>query len=168
MGACWALALASGGGHAGGLAAIDVHTLGEFIREQRQSAEVSVRQLAKRAGVSNPYLSQVERGLKKPSAEILGQIASALRISVESLYVRAGLLQPKIGDALVTEAIAADQTLSERQRQALLHVYSAFQAENVAAASMAEPVDADATVGPTGGRLAAAAKDSDTTVKDIS
>ena len=74
------------------MATIDVHSLGEYIREQRESAEVSLRQLAKNAGVSNPYLSQVERGLKKPSAEILGQISSALRISAETLYVRAGLL----------------------------------------------------------------------------
>jgi transcriptional regulator with XRE-family HTH domain len=117
------------------MASIDVHTLGEFIREQRQSAEVSLRQLAKTAGVSNPYLSQVERGLKKPSAEILGQIASALRISAETLYVRAGLLEPRAGDAAVTEAIGADETLSERQRQVLLEIYAAFQSENAAVAA---------------------------------
>jgi transcriptional regulator with XRE-family HTH domain len=114
---------------------IDVRSLGEYIREQRQSAEVSLRQLAKSAGVSNPYLSQVERGLKKPSAEILGQIASALRISAETLYVRAGLLEAREGDAAVTEAIAADETLNERQRQVLLEIYGAFQKENAAMAS---------------------------------
>lgn len=118
---------------------IDVRSLGEYIREQRVSAEVSLRQLAKNAGVSNPYLSQVERGLKKPSAEILGQIASALRISAETLYVRAGLLEAREGDAAVTEAIAADETLNERQRQVLLEIYGAFQKENAAMAAATAP-----------------------------
>jgi transcriptional regulator with XRE-family HTH domain len=122
------------------MATIDVRTLGEYIREQRESAEVSLRQLAKNAGVSNPYLSQVERGLKKPSAEILGQIASALRISAETLYVRAGLLEPRAGNAAVTEAIAADESLTERQRQVLLEIYAAFQSENSALASATEAV----------------------------
>ena len=125
------------------MATIDVHSLGEYIREQRESAEVSLRQLAKNAGVSNPYLSQVERGLKKPSAEILGQIASALRISAETLYVRAGLLEPRDGDAAVTEAIAADETLTERQRLVLLEIYAAFQSENAALASATEATTSD-------------------------
>jgi len=151
------------------MAAIDVHALGDFIREQRQSAEVSVRQLAKKAGVSNPYLSQVERGLKKPSAEILGQIASALRISVETLYIRAGLLQPRTGNALVTEAIAADQTLSERQQQVLLQVYSAFQAENsAAAATTSVNLDSEPIGGLDDGRVAATINDPGTTAKDMS
>jgi transcriptional regulator with XRE-family HTH domain len=132
------------------MAGIDVRSLGEYIREQRQSAEVSLRQLAKNAGVSNPYLSQVERGLRKPSAEILGQIASALRISAESLYVRAGLLEPRAGDIAVTEAIAADTTLQERQRHVLLEIYAAFQSENAATAASAAPgagtTPADASV----------------------
>ena len=114
------------------MATIDMRSLGEFIREQREAAEVSLRQLAKNSGVSNPYLSQVERGLKKPSAEILGQIAGALRISAETLYVRAGLLEERAGSAAVTEAIVADTTLTERQRQTLLDIYSAFQNENSA------------------------------------
>ena len=118
---------------------IDVRSLGEYIREQRVSAEVSLRQLARSAGVSNPYLSQVERGLKKPSAEILGQIASALRISAETLYVRAGLLEARVGDAAVTEALAADETLNERQRQVLLEIYGAFQKENAAMAAATAP-----------------------------
>lgn len=109
---------------------IDVGTLGEFIRQQRHSAQVSLRELARQAGVSNPYLSQVERGLKRPSAEILGQLAKALRISAETLYVRAGLLDERRGDTVVIEALSADQTLSERQRQVLLEIYTAFQAEN--------------------------------------
>ncbi len=121
---------------------IDVRSLGEYIREQRQSAEVSLRQLAKNAGVSNPYLSQVERGLRKPSAEILGQIASALRISAETLYIRAGLLEARAGDAAVTDAIASDETLHERQRQVLLEIYGAFQKENAANAAATAAADA--------------------------
>jgi transcriptional regulator with XRE-family HTH domain len=136
------------------MATIDVRGLGEYIREQREAAEVSLRQLAKNAGVSNPYLSQVERGLRKPSAEILGQIAGALRISAETLYVRAGLLEPRDGDEAVTAAIAADQTLTERQRQALLEIYAAFQSENAttdpsASADNGVPSDADAAPEPT-------------------
>jgi transcriptional regulator with XRE-family HTH domain len=131
------------------MATIDVRTLGEYIREQREAAEVSLRQLARNAGVSNPYLSQVERGLKKPSAEILGQIASALRISAETLYVRAGLLEERTGSAAVTEAIVADETLTERQRQTLLDIYGAFQNENAAASST---TDTTRTGSPSGAR----------------
>jgi transcriptional regulator with XRE-family HTH domain len=129
------------------MATIDVRSLGEYIREQRTSAEVSLRQLAKSAGVSNPYLSQVERGLKKPSAEILGQIAGALRISAETLYIKAGLLEARDGDAAVTEAITADETLSERQRQVLLEIYAAFQKENavIREATTTSPDDAGTT-----------------------
>ena len=129
------------------MATIDVRSLGEYIREQRTSAEVSLRQLAKSAGVSNPYLSQVERGLKKPSAEILGQIAGALRISAETLYIKAGLLEARDGDAAVTEAITADETLSERQRQVLLEIYAAFQKENAVTreATTTSPDDAGTT-----------------------
>lgn len=108
---------------------IDVSALGEYIREQRQAAQLSLRQLARAADVSNPYLSQVERGLRKPSAEILTQIAGALRISAETLYVQAGLLEAQDG-ARVPAAISADATLTERQRRALLEIYAAFQAEN--------------------------------------
>ena len=97
----------------------------DFIRQQRDQAEMSLRQLAKAADVSNPYLSQVERGLRRPSAEILGRIASGLRISAESLYVRAGFLHEREGDQAVTEAIAADQTLTERQRAVLATALSA-------------------------------------------
>lgn len=132
------------------MATIDVRTLGEYIREQREAAEVSLRQLARNAGVSNPYLSQVERGLKKPSAEILGQIASALRISAETLYVRAGLLEERTGSAAVTEAIVADETLTERQRQTLLDIYGAFQNENAAAAP--STTDTTRTGSPSGAR----------------
>ena len=104
--------------------------LGAFIKEQRDAAQMSLRQLASQAGVSNPYLSQVERGLRKPSAEILGRIAQGLRISAETLYVQAGILAEREGDAAVTTAIAADASLTERQRTTLLQIYAAFQAEN--------------------------------------
>ena len=107
-------------------------TVGEYIREQRAAAQLSLRQLAKAADVSNPYLSQVERGLRKPSAEILAQIAKALEISAESLYIRAGILEPRLGDSSVTEALANDQTLTDRQRKSLLEIYAAFQTENAA------------------------------------
>mgnify|MGYP003930537791 CR=1 FL=1 len=101
--------------------------LGEFIREQRRVGHLSLRKLSEMAGISNPYLSQIERGLRKPSAEILQQIAHALQISAESLYERAGILspgeRPRPG---VREAIAADQQLTADQRRALLDVYESF------------------------------------------
>lgn len=112
--------------------------LGAFIKEQRDAAEMSLRQLAAQAGVSNPYLSQVERGLRKPSAEILGRIAQGLRISAETLYVQAGILAEREGDAAVTTAIAADASLTERQRTTLLQIYAAFQAENRATRESAD------------------------------
>jgi transcriptional regulator with XRE-family HTH domain len=115
--------------------------VGEYIREQRAAAQLSLRQLAQAAGVSNPYLSQIERGLRKPSAEILAQIAKALQISAESLYVRAGILEPRQGDPMVTAAVTHDQTLTERQRQSLLEIYAAFQAENSAHRGGAEGSD---------------------------
>ena len=109
---------------------IDVSGLGEFIRQQRRAAQVSLRELARQTGVSNPYLSQVERGLKRPSAEILAQIAKGLQISAETLYVRAGLLDERRGELAVVAAIEADSTITERQRQVLLEIYAAFQGEN--------------------------------------
>ncbi len=127
--ACGWLLLQAPGRHTGHVSTIDVSSLGEFIREQRNAAQISVRQLARTAGVSNPYLSQVERGLRKPSAEILTQIAGALRISAETLYIRAGLLEEPGSDRVRT-AIAQDASLTERQRRALLEIYSAFQVEN--------------------------------------
>jgi transcriptional regulator with XRE-family HTH domain len=104
--------------------------VGEFIKSQRESARMSVRRLADLAGVSNPYLSQIERGLRKPSADILQQIAKALQISAETLYVRAGLLSDdaEIGDNAVRDAIARDPKLTPEQRHALLNVYESFVA----------------------------------------
>ncbi len=107
--------------------------LGEFIREQRRIAQISVRGLAKAAGVSNPYLSQIERGLRRPSAEILQQIAKGLRISAEQLYVQAGLLDARHGDPELIAAILADDGLDERQKQVLIDVYESFRRENSAA-----------------------------------
>jgi transcriptional regulator with XRE-family HTH domain len=118
---------------------LNVGSLGEYIREQREQAEVSLRQLARTAGVSNPYLSQVERGLKRPSAEILQQIAQGLRISAETLYVRAGLLDERDGERVptVSAAVTSDPELTQRQKRALLDVYDAFRRENEAAAATA-------------------------------
>src|SRR5919204_1685470 len=96
--------------------------IGEYIRQQRGNAQISLRQLAKLAGVSNPYLSQIERGLRKPSAEILQQIAKGLRISAEALYVKAGILEEKPA-SVVTDAVLADPSLTERQKQVLLDIY---------------------------------------------
>ncbi|MFJ8040612.1 helix-turn-helix domain-containing protein [Kitasatospora sp. NPDC096147] len=117
------------------MASLNVGSLGEYIREQRRNAQYSLRQLADAAGVSNPYLSQIERGLRKPSAEILQQIAKALRISAETLYVQAGILdeRPEAGPGEtpgVRAAVLADPSISERQKQALLAVYEAFLKEN--------------------------------------
>jgi len=104
--------------------------VGEFIREQRRSAQISLRQLAKQTGVSNPYLSQIERGLRKPSAEVLQQIATALRVSTPVMYLRAGLLEHGEGPGVLT-AIAADEALTVRQKQSLAEIYEAFRRENL-------------------------------------
>jgi transcriptional regulator with XRE-family HTH domain len=114
---------------------VALRDVGDYIREQRNAAQVSLRQLAKAAGVSNPYLSQIERGLRKPSAEILQQIAKALRISAEQLYVRAGILDERVGDDTVTAAILGDAGLTERQKQVLLEIYESFRRENAARAT---------------------------------
>ncbi len=111
-----------------------VESLGDYLKEQRVAARLSLRQLAEQAGVSNPYLSQIERGLRKPSADVLQQIAKALRISAEQLYLRAGILSPEDLDSASERslelAVLADPGLSERQKQSLLDVYSSFLAQN--------------------------------------
>ena len=110
-----------------------VGSLGDYLKEQRVSARLSLRQLAEQAGVSNPYLSQIERGLRKPSAEVLQQIAKALRISAEQLYIQAGILNPDDGvGGSVELAVLGDNGLTERQKQSLLDVYSSFLAMNAA------------------------------------
>ncbi|MFF3725160.1 helix-turn-helix domain-containing protein [Streptomyces erythrochromogenes] len=113
------------------MASLNVGNLGEYLREQRRQAQLSLRQLADAAGVSNPYLSQIERGLRKPSADILQQLAKALRISAETLYVQAGILDERDRDEVETRAvILADPSINERQKQVLLQIYESFRKEN--------------------------------------
>ncbi len=119
--------------------------LGEFIRERRGQARLSLRKLSEQAGISNPYLSQIERGLRKPSAEILQSIAKALRISAETLYVQAGILDDPAGaDQSVVAAIFADPALNERQRQVLIDIYESFRRESASAPGDTENGAADA------------------------
>ncbi len=162
--------------------------LGAYIREQRENAQYSLRQLAQAAGVSNPYLSQIERGLRKPSAEILQQLAKALEISAETLYVRAGLLDGAEGvqgdgsssaspgaaagssaggSAQVNRVIAAigdDPALTRRQKQILREIYESFRAESAAAsasAASATATDATAATATTSGTASASATSAD-------
>jgi transcriptional regulator with XRE-family HTH domain len=115
-----------------------VRDLGDYIREQRRTAQISLRQLARQAGVSNPYLSQIERGLRKPSAEILQQIAKALRISAEALYVQAGILEEREGTELA-QSLLHDPHLNERQKQVLIEIYDSFRRENEVRAAAEHP-----------------------------
>ena len=116
---------------AGAAVSTVVHDVGGFIRAQRESAQVSLRQLALRAGVSNPYLSQIERGLRRPSAEVLAQIAKGLRVSAEVLYVQAGILERKQPSPVI-DAVLADPSISERHRALLLEIYASFRREHAA------------------------------------
>lgn len=109
------------------------HDLGEFIREQRRVGHLSLRKLSEMAGISNPYLSQIERGLRKPSAEILQQIARALEISSETLYVRAGILEAREGDTDLITEIRRDPWLNEEQKKTIVQIYESFRAERRAA-----------------------------------
>src|ERR1700677_2916006 len=118
---------------------MSVNSIGDYIREQREQARISLRQLSQQAGVSNPYLSQIERGLRKTSADILQQIAKGLRISAEALYVQAGILDDRPTDA----------ELNERQRQVLLEIYESFRKENAAlAAGVTVPDDDVESISP--------------------
>ena len=139
--------------------------LGGFIRDQRNSARLSLRRLSDLAGISNPYLSQIERGLRKPSAEILQQIAKALRISAETLYVRAGILEDREGEETLEAAILRDRWITEDQKQTMLRIYQSFRAENEAAGLFPPPDDgeddADATSGLGGGNGATAGSEED-------
>jgi transcriptional regulator with XRE-family HTH domain len=103
--------------------------LGAFIRDQRRRDRLSLRKLSELAGISNPYLSQIERGMRKPSAEILQAIAKALRISAETLYVQAGILEARSDGPDLEDEIRRDPTLSERQKEALTEIYRSFQRE---------------------------------------
>jgi transcriptional regulator with XRE-family HTH domain len=116
------------------------HNVGDFIRDLRRNAKISLRQLAEQAGVSNPYLSQIERGLRKPSAEVLQQLASALRVSTPVMYLRAGLLDRVQGEG-VAAAIAADPDLTIAQKQSLTQIYETFRRENARAAETADTAD---------------------------
>ena len=130
-----------------GVSPVSVSSIGEYIRQQREQAKISLRQLASAAGVSNPYLSQVERGLRRPSAEILQQIAKGLRISAEALYVQAGILEDRRPDSGVRAAVLADPDLAERQKQVLLEIYESFRREtelNAGVIGSAEAVAAGA------------------------
>ncbi|MFD3519259.1 helix-turn-helix domain-containing protein [Streptomyces sp. NPDC058653] len=130
------------------MASLNVGNLGEYLREQRRNAQLSLRQLSEAAGVSNPYLSQIERGLRKPSADILQQLAKALRISAETLYVQAGMLDEREREELETRAvILADPSIDERQKQVLLQIYESFRKENGLGT---ENTEAKATTGPAG------------------
>lgn len=112
-----------------------VAPLGEYLREQRRSARLSLRQLADEAGVSNPYLSQIERGLRRPSADVLQRLAGALQISSEAMYARAGLLDERQDLTQVEQAVQSDGSLTARQRIALIDVYQAFRAANAQTAA---------------------------------
>ncbi|MGK5521285.1 helix-turn-helix domain-containing protein [Micromonospora sp. URMC 107] len=128
----------------------DLPDVGGFIRDLRRNAKISLRQLAEQAGVSNPYLSQIERGLRKPSAEVLQQLASALRVSTPAMYLRAGLLDDKEGQGVLA-AISVDPDLTMAQKQSLTQIYETFRRENArlaeatAAATGATPAGSDAT-----------------------
>ncbi len=125
-----------------------VETFGDFVRDRRRSAQLSLRQLAEQTGVSNPYLSQIERGLRKPSAQVLQQLAKALRVSAETMYVRAGMLDPDEDGARSVElAVLSDTGLTERQKTVLLDIYQSFRRE-LADAVDAGPVAAASEAAP--------------------
>ncbi|MGC4754923.1 helix-turn-helix domain-containing protein [Micromonospora trifolii] len=128
----------------------DLPDVGGFIRDLRRNAKISLRQLAEQAGVSNPYLSQIERGLRKPSAEVLQQLASALRVSTPAMYLRAGLLDDKEGHGVLA-AIAVDADLTMAQKQSLSQIYETFRRENTRLAETqaeAEAAQADQPASP--------------------
>lgn len=129
----------------------DLPNIGGFIRDLRRNAKISLRQLSEQAGVSNPYLSQIERGLRKPSAEVLQQLASALRVSTPAMYLRAGLLDDREGQGVLA-AIAADPDLTMAQKQSLTQIYETFRRENARLAEATAAADTvPVTTGPTTG-----------------
>ncbi len=128
---------------------VNVGAIGAYIRDQREQAKISLRQLAQSAGISNPYLSQIERGLRRPSADILQQIAKGLRISAEALYVQAGFLEDRPPGSLVREAVLTDAELTERQKQMMIEVYESFRKETaMARAEAGEIVDDQSGLAP--------------------
>jgi transcriptional regulator with XRE-family HTH domain len=142
------LQLQAGWCDTGHMSPVNVSAIGAYIREQREQAKISLRQLAQSAGISNPYLSQIERGLRRPSADILQQIAKGLRISAEALYVQAGFLEDRAPGSVVREAVLTDGELTERQKQMLIEIYESFRKETaMALAAEAEAEDEDDQVG---------------------
>jgi transcriptional regulator with XRE-family HTH domain len=133
---------------------VNVSAIGAYIREQREQARISLRQLAQSAGISNPYLSQIERGLRRPSADILQQIAKGLRISAEALYVQAGFLEDRPPGSLVREAVLTDRELTERQKQMLIEIYDSFRRQTaMSRAEAAELADDQADLPPDAAEL---------------
>jgi transcriptional regulator with XRE-family HTH domain len=122
---------------------VNVSAIGAYIREQREQAKISLRQLAQSAGISNPYLSQIERGLRRPSADILQQIAKGLRVSAEALYVQAGFLEDRTPGSIVREAVLTDSELTERQKQMLIEIYESFRKETALARADVAEVEVD-------------------------
>jgi transcriptional regulator with XRE-family HTH domain len=128
---------------------VNVSAIGAYIREQREQAKISLRQLAQAAGISNPYLSQIERGLRRPSADILQQIAKGLRISAEALYVQAGFLEDRPPGSFVRDAVLSDLELTERQKQMLIEIYESFRKETaISRAADAELEDDQSGLSP--------------------
>src|SRR6201985_1901777 len=120
-----------------------MNSIGDYIKQQREQARISLRQLAEQAGGSNPYLSQIERGLRKPGADILQQVAKVLLISAEALYVQAGILEDRPAASGVRSALLADPQLSERQKQVLIEIHESFPRENAADAGTGADAEAD-------------------------
>ncbi len=133
---------------------VNVSAIGAYIREQREQAKISLRQLAQSAGISNPYLSQIERGLRRPSADILQQIAKGLRISAEALYVQAGFLEDRPAGSVVREAVLTDRELTERQKQMLIEIYDSFRRQTaMSRAEAAQLADDEAGLPPDAAEL---------------
>jgi transcriptional regulator with XRE-family HTH domain len=124
---------------------VNVSAIGAYIREQREQAKISLRQLAQSAGISNPYLSQIERGMRRPSADILQQIAKGLRISAEALYVQAGFLEDRPPGSVVREALLTDRELTERQKQMLIEIYDSFRRQTATSRAEAAELADDET-----------------------
>src|SRR5215813_996641 len=122
---------------------VNVSAIGAYIREQREQAKISLRQLAQSAGISNPYLSQIERGLRRPSADILQQLAKGLRVSAEALYVQAGFLEDRAPGSVVREAVLTDSELTQRQKQMLIEIYESFRKETALARADTAEVEDD-------------------------
>jgi len=127
---------------------VNVGAIGAYIREQREQAKISLRQLAQSAGISNPYLSQIERGLRRPSADILQQIAKGLRISAEALYVQAGFLEDRPPGSVVRDAVLSDEELTDRQKQMLIEIYESFRKQTAIARAEAAELEDESGLAP--------------------